>query len=86
VLKARAMENYCAVLLKSDLITMCYQTSKNKTSQVLKAANDCFGLDLSRMKGPETIWKGNFRWKNGYQWLSKQCASLSEYGVWMKEY
>ena len=90
VLKVRAMENYCAVLLESELITMCYQTSKNKTSQALKSENGYFGLDLSRMTGPETIWKDRdytkAAWRKSYQWLSKQCACLSEHGVWMKEY
>ncbi len=90
VLKVRSMENYCSILLKSDLITMCYQTSKNKTAQALLSENGCFGLDLSRMNGPETIWKDKDYtkavWRKGYSWLAKQCASLSEYGVWMKEY
>lgn len=90
VLKVRAMENYCAVLLKSDLITMCYQTSKNKTAQALLCENGYYGLDLSRMNGPETIWKDKdytkAAWRKGYCWLAKQCACLSEHGVWMKEY
>ena len=90
VLKVRAMENYCAVLLKSDLITMCYQTSKNKTAQALLSENGYYGLDLSRMNGPETIWKDKdytkAAWRKGYCWLAKQCACLSEHGVWMKEY
>ena len=85
VLKVRAMENYCAVLLKSDLITMCYQTSQNKTAQVLKSENGCFGLDLSRMKGPETIWKNVPVWRNGYSLLIKQCAYYKENGVWLKK-
>ena len=90
VLKVRAMKNYCAVLLKSDLITMCYQTSKNKTAQALLSENGYYGLDLSRMNGPETIWKDKdytkAAWRKGYCWLAKQCACLSEHGVWMKEY
>ena len=85
VLKVRAMENYCAVLLKSDLITMCYQTSQNRTAQVLRAENGCFGLDLSRMKGPETIWKNKPIWRNGYSWLIKQCVYYKETGIWLKK-
>lgn len=90
VLKVRAMENYCAVLLLSDLITMCYQTGKNKNAQVLKASSGCFGLDLSRMTGPETIWRNagsnkKASWREGYTWLAKQCGFLSENGTWMQE-
>lgn len=91
VLKVRAMENYCAVLLLSDLTTMCYQTGQNKNAQVLKSSNGCFGLDLSRMKGPKTIWRNDppykkASWSEGYSWLVKQCACLSKYGVWKREY
>ena len=91
VLKVRAMENYCAVLLLSDLTTMCYQTGQNKNAQVLKSLNGCFNLDLSRMKGPKTIWRNDppykkASWSEGYSWLVKQCACLSEYGVWKRDY
>ena len=50
-----------------------------------------YGLDLSRMKGPKTIWRNDppykkSSWREGYSWLAKQCAALDEYGVWVQEY
>jgi hypothetical protein len=36
ILKVRAMENFCAVLLESDNENNCYQTGLNKTAQILK--------------------------------------------------
>ena len=74
VLKVRAMENFCAVILESDIFNSCYQTGKSKTAQVVKAENGMFGLDLGRMTGPEAIWKNKGKtfkasWRKNYEWL-----------------
>lgn len=73
VLKVRAMENYCAVLLTSDNLTKCFQCGQNRTAQVVKAVNDTYGLDLRRTGGPETIWRDKTgmkaRWRNNIEWL-----------------
>lgn len=57
VLKVRAMENYCAVMLVSDNMTKCFQCGYNRTAQVVKPTGQDFGIDLSRTDGPEVIWK-----------------------------
>lgn len=74
VLKVRAMENYCAVILESDSICNCYQTGKNKNAQVLRESNGFYEIDLERTSGPETIWKnkGDYckaEWRKGFEWL-----------------
>ena len=40
VLKVRAMENYCAVLLLSNNIWKCFQTGRNRTAQIVKLESD----------------------------------------------
>ena len=57
VLKVRAMENFCAVLLYSDTKNVCYQTGKAKNPQELKAVRGMYGIDLGRTSGPEAIWR-----------------------------
>ena len=73
VLKVRAMENYCAVLLTSDNLTKCFQCGQNRTAQVVKAVDGQFGLDLQRTGGPETIWRDKAgmraRWRDNIEWL-----------------
>lgn len=74
VLKVRAMENYCAVLLQSPNINRCYQCGKNRTVQVVKERNGHYGLDLERMGGPEVIWRNKVgmmkaSWRVGYESL-----------------
>lgn len=81
VLKVRAMENFCAVILESDISNSCYQTGKSKTSQVVKSENGMFGLDLGRMTGPEAIWKNKGKtfkvsWRKNYEWLVKYAAKI----------
>lgn len=74
VLKVRSMENYCAVLLESDIYNKCYQCGNNRTAQVVKMVNGKYGLDLDRTTGPETIWKNkdNMKasWRYGYELLT----------------
>ena len=57
VLKGRAMENFCAVILYSDTKNGCYQTGKAKNPQELKAVRGMYGIDLGRTSGPEAIWR-----------------------------
>lgn len=73
ILRVRAMENYCAVILTSNNINMCYQASQNRGSQII-AINKAyeFGLDLDRTKGPELVWKkAPETWRKGYEKLIK---------------
>ena len=74
VLKVRAMENFCAVILESDKYNMCYQCGNNRTAQVVMPVNNNYGIDMKRTSGPEAIWKnkGNrmrASWREGYEWL-----------------
>lgn len=80
VLKVRAMENFCAVVLESDNINKCYQCGKNRTAQVVRAENGAFGIDLDRTTGPEAIWKdkGGMRasWRKNYEWLVENIGHI----------
>ena len=80
VLKVRAMENYCAVVLESDDINKCYQTGKNRTAQVVAATDGFFGIDLDRTTGAEAIWKNKAgmkaAWRKNYEWLVDYAAKL----------
>lgn len=87
VLKVRAMENFCAVILESDHANNCYQTGKSKTAQVVKAVDGQYGLDLSRMTGPEAIWKNkgiDFKasWRKNFVWLANKCKQIHDTGEW----
>lgn len=79
LLKVRAMENYCAVLLHTNQFSRCYQTGQNRTAQVIQEVHGQFGLDLSRMGGPDTIWKNKngmrAEWRDNVEWL---IASMQE--------
>lgn len=79
ILKVRAMENFCAVILESDTIHKCYQTGKNRTAQVVKAQSGLFCIDLERTTGPEAIWKNKQgmreSWRKNFEWLIRQAAS-----------
>lgn len=73
VLKVRAMENYCAVILVSKNLTKCFQCGQNRTAQVVKSVGGKFGIDLRRTGGPETIWRDKSgikaRWRDNIEWL-----------------
>lgn len=56
LLRVRAMENYCAVILESPIANRCYQTTKTRKSQVVKEVEGKFGIDLKRTTGPDSIW------------------------------
>lgn len=80
VLKVRAMENFCAVILESDNINKCYQCGKNRTAQVVKANDGFWGIDLERTSGPEAIWKNKqgmrASWRTNYEWLVENAETL----------
>lgn len=73
ILKVRAMENYCAVILESNYINMCYQSTDVRHPQVVKEENGTYYLDLGRMTGPEAIWKNKdgmkASWRKGFEFL-----------------
>lgn len=73
VLKVRAMENYCAVILESDKYVKCFQCGHNRTAQVIQPENGKFGIDLKRTGGPETIWRNKQgmrkEWRTNFEWL-----------------
>ena len=73
VLKVRATENFCAVILSSQNIIQCIQSGKNRTAQVVENENGKYGLDLSRTGGPEVIWKNKRgmkkSWRKGFEFL-----------------
>ena len=84
VLKVRAMENFCAVLLYSDTKNVCYQTGKAKNPQELRAVRGIYGIDLARTSGPEAIWRNKegckAAWRENFERLiaySNQSLSKS---------
>lgn len=76
LLKVRAMENYCAVLLESKNLNKCIQTTMNRGTQMVKPFQGKFGIDLNRTTGPEAIWKNkkgmSASWRKGFEWLVDQ--------------
>ena len=81
ILKVRAMENFCAVILESDDLNKCYQCGMNRTSQVVRAVDGEFGIDLNRTSGPDAIWKNKVgmqaSWRENYEWLVENAEKLS---------
>lgn len=73
ILKVRAMENFCAVILSSNNINQCIQSGRNRTAQVVKEENGKFGIDLSRTGGPEVIWRNKegmkASWRSNFELL-----------------
>lgn len=73
ILKVRAMENFCAVILESDTENHCYQCGNNRTAQLVAPHDGIYELDLDRTGGPEVIWKNKIGmkadWRNNYEWL-----------------
>lgn len=80
ILKVRAMENFCAVILESSNINRCFQCGKNRTAQVVKETDGYWGIDLGRTSGPETIWKNKqgmkASWRKNYEWLVENAENL----------
>ena len=73
ILKVRAMENFCAVILESDNINNCYQSGQNRNAQVVETQEDIYCVDLSRTTGPEAIWKNKSgmraSWRENFELL-----------------
>ena len=80
ILKVRAMENFCAVILESENIKKCYQCGKNRTAQVVKETDGTWGVDLERTTGPEAIWKNKqgmrASWRKNYEWLVENAETI----------
>lgn len=78
ILKVRAMENFCAVVIYSDNFNVCYQCGMNRTAQVVKSENGLWGLDFNRMTGPEAIWKNKpgmrEAWRENFEWLIQKIT------------
>lgn len=75
ILKARAAENFCIVMLVSPQKNECIQVGLNKNVQIVQCKNGTYGLDLKRASGPESFWKNNYnigikaKWRNKYKLL-----------------
>ncbi len=80
LLKVRAMENYCAVILESPNHMNCFQTAQTRNSQAVKAVDGFYGLDTNRMKGPEVIWRDTIgmkgSWRKNLEWLIGEMGYL----------
>lgn len=79
VLRVRSMENYCAVVLLSNDFSKCYQTGKNRISQIVKK-NHVYKLALNRMGGSEVIWKNKKdvmrkSWRKGFEKLIEYISN-----------
>lgn len=77
VLKTRAVENRCLVLIESDNINNCYQVTSARHPQVLKENdNGTWSVDVKRIRGPEIIW---FNKKGMKKKWRKNFENLIEY-------
>ena len=81
ILRVRAMENFCAVLVTSKNIIDCYQSGKCKTSQILAPSRGFYKIDLNRAGGPESIWANqwgtNKRWRKNVEYLINELSTQS---------
>lgn len=82
VLKVRAMENFCTVIVESDNINKCYQSGKNRTAQVIKPVLGNYEIDLIRTSGPEAIWKNKIGmkscWRENFERLVDESIIISK--------
>ena len=70
ILKVRAVENCCAVILESDKFNKCYQSTYCKDSQIITPKKGFFGLDLRRTNGPKhTGLHQNKQWNPNIDFL-----------------
>lgn len=74
VLRVRAMENFCVVILEGGDINICLQSTNIKESQVIEPKDGYYNVALARAKGPENIWKNKknetkSKWREGYEFL-----------------
>ena len=79
ILKVRAMENFCAVILESDTENHCYQCGNNRTAQLVQPEQGMYNIDLARTGGPEVIWKNKSgmraEWRENFEWLVAQMEN-----------
>ena len=80
ILKTRAAENFCIVMLLSNIIDTCIQVGLNKNVQIIKCDNNKYGLDLKRASGPESFWKNSSSgvkkaWREKYEMLVDKLYS-----------
>ncbi|MBR6104853.1 MAG: carbon-nitrogen hydrolase family protein [Paludibacteraceae bacterium] len=81
VLKVRAMENFCAVVLESNNFNKCYQCGSTHNSQMVPAVNGKFNIDFGRMSGPESTWKNKNQgfmkksWRENYEYLIQEALN-----------
>jgi predicted amidohydrolase len=77
VLKVRAMENYCVVIMESAGFSKCYQCTNYKTSQVVKPTNGFFGVDLRRAIGPKRTGLHNSeKWNSNIELLINKVSKM----------
>lgn len=74
------MENFCALIVESENINNCYQSGKNRTSQVLEPEDGIYRIDLTRTSGPEAIWKNKAAgmkasWRENFEWLIHEIGN-----------
>ena len=75
VLKVRAVENLCAVILESDKFNKCYQSTYCKDTQIIMSTNGFFGIDLHRTNGPKhTGLHQNVRWNPNIEYLISKLS------------
>ncbi len=75
VLKVRAVENLCAVVLESDKFNKCYQSTYCKDSQIITPTKGFFGLDLRRTNGPKhTGLHQNKQWNQNIEYLISKLS------------
>ena len=75
ILKVRAVENLCAVVLESDKFNKCYQSTYCKDSQIIKPTNGFYGIDLHRTNGPKhTGLHQNKQWNQNIEYLVSKLS------------
>lgn len=86
ILKSRAAENFCAVILLSNIKNQCIQVGLNKNIQLVKYENNKYGIDFKRATGPESFWKNNktigvkAKWRDTYERLLNSMLILNDKG------
>lgn len=87
LLKLRALENHCAVILEGAAECCAYQVTPAHTVQELQNTEEGFALDFSRMTGPASIWKNKVSgdrircrasWRKSFQCLIQRAVALAQ--------
>lgn len=84
ILKTRTIENYCAVILESDNICKCYQSTSTRQVQLIKENDEnIWSLDLKRMTGPDSIWRNREGmrkdWRENFENLIDCMSNFSDF-------